>query len=317
MPEPPSQIVSNPVMSAPSASVGGKRNSLVLVVVVGASILILAGAVTMLFLHTNSSVAPPTPMSETAVTPATTTPPTPAPVTATTQAATATPAPTTATAPAGTSNPCRTIWTFDQDNGNAAIDATGNGNNATLVGDKATWTKSAKVGSGALNLGGSSYAEAPGAVVNTAQSFTVTAWVNLAAMDKQHNQTFVSMDGNEISGFYLMLFHSGSRFVFNRSDGDDKSATRTMAMASFAAALNTWYHLAGVYDADAKTISLYVNGNLEQTVPYAGAWQATGKTAIGRGFYGHANVDFVDGTIDDVRLYSSALTADEIKKVAE
>lgn len=208
------------------------------------------------------------------------------------------------------------IWTFDQDSGSTVTDATGNGNNATLVGDKAAWTKSAKVGTGALSLGGASYAEAPGAVIDTTRSFTVTAWVNIAAMDKQHNQTFVSTDGNEISGFYLMLYHSGSRFVFNRADSDDKSATRTMAGASFAAVPNTWYHLAGVYDADAKTLSLYVNGNLEQTVPYDKAWQATGKTAIGRGFYGHANVDFVNGTIDDVRLYSSVLTAAQIAALA-
>lgn len=185
------------------------------------------------------------------------------------------------------------------------------------MGDKATWSKAAKVGSGALSLSSSSYAEVPGAVINTARSFTVSAWVNIAAMDKQHNQTVVSIDGNEISGFFLMLYHSGPRFVFNRSDSDDKTATRTMAAASSIAVPNKWYHLAGVYDADAKTLSLYVNGNLEQTVPYDKGWQAAGKTAIGRGFYGHANVDFVNGTIDDVRLYSSALTADEIKKIAE
>lgn len=215
-----------------------------------------------------------------------------------------------------TQDPCRAIWTFDEDNGATAPDVTGNGNSAILVGDKAVWTGAAKVGAGALSLSGSSYAEAAGPVVDTAQSFSVTAWVNVSAFDSQHNQTVVSIDGTEISGFYLMLYHQGPRFVFNRSDGDDKKATRTMATANSNAVPNTWYHLAGVFDAEAKTLSLYVNGNLEQSVPFTGAWQAMGKTAIGRGFYGHANCDFLNGTVDDVRLYSTALTGDQIQALA-
>ncbi len=70
--------------------------------------------------------------------------------------------------------------------------------------------------------------------------------------------------------------------------------------------MGIWYHLVGVYDASTQTISLSVDGVLQQTTTYTGAWQGSGHTAIGRGKYG-GNGDFVDGLIDEVHLYTVAL----------
>jgi alpha-N-arabinofuranosidase len=171
-----------------------------------------------------------------------------------------------------------------------------------------------------LQLGNSSYAEVPNAVVDTTKSFTVAAWVNLSVLDNnQPCQTVVSIDGNNVSGFYLQFSHlGGHRFVFNRLERDVAEGTTKTVMAGtgFTPAPNKWYHLAGVYDADAKTLALYADGVLQQTVPYRSAWKATGKTAIGRGLWQKANVDFVSGSIDDVRIYGTALTAEQIRTLA-
>jgi hypothetical protein len=186
------------------------------------------------------------------------------------------------------------------------------------MGDNATWIKSAENGHGALSLDGSSYAEAPGDVIDTSKSFTATAWLNIAAIDQHRNQTVLSVDGDQMSGFYLMLtaMKSPYRFSFTRYFSDHTSQVRAMADGTFVPSTNRWYHLAGVYDADNNSISLYVDGKLQSTVPYDKPWIASGKTIIGRGFYGGKNVDFVDGKIRDVRLYSSALTEDQIKALA-
>jgi len=208
------------------------------------------------------------------------------------------------------------LWTFDQDGGITAIDSSGNGFNATLVGPHATWTKDARIGGGALNLSDSSYAEAAGPVIDTSHSFTVAAWVKLSAIDKINCQTVVGIDGTNVSGFFLQLNHdAGDRFAFNRLDKDQHVAP-TMAKARFAPELNTWYFLAGVYDASAGMISLYVDGKLQESVPFTSSWRATGKTSIGRGFYRNGNVDFLNGTVDDVRFYAFALTAKQIQILA-
>jgi hypothetical protein len=215
---------------------------------------------------------------------------------------------------------CRALWTFDQDGGFTAIDSSGNGNNATLVGPHANWTKDAKVGGGALHLSDSSYAETAGPVVDTSRSFTVAVWVKLSAIDKTRCQTILGIDGTKVSAFFLQLNReAGDLFVFHRRETDDDNypLPRSLwARSKFVPVENKWYHLTGVYDVDAKTISLYVNGQPQESVPFNSPWQGTGKTSIGRGRFAGANSDYLDGTVDDVRFYASALTANQIQILA-
>src|SRR5204862_4826534 len=78
-------------------------------------------------------------------------------------------------------------------------------------------------------------------------------------------------------------------------------------------ALNTWYHVAGVYNAAARTLDIYVNGVLDNgilsgTVP-ASQSNSTVNVNIGRrstGFY-------FSGVIDEVRVYNRALSQAEIQ----
>lgn len=287
-------------------------------VLVGAVVLVLAAAAG-LWAMKNAGAKPESPVATVAPTIATT--PTPTPATAD-QAASTLPTPAvvqSGTAAAERHDECRALWTFDEGSGVTARDGTGHGYDATLVGDHATWTKTAKVGAGALRLSGACYAETAGPVVDTSRSFTVAAWVNLNALDKHGCETMVAMDGTKVSAFYLQFNHvAGDRFVFNRraSDDDDLQAKAIWAKTAFSPMRNTWYHLAGVYDAEAQTISLYVDGKLQESVPFTSPWRATGKTSIGRGFFAQANTDFVNGTIDDVRFYASALTAGQIEILA-
>jgi hypothetical protein len=223
------------------------------------------------------------------------------------------------TAPSERKDACCALWTFDRVNGVMALDESGHGNNLALVGDNAFWTQEAKVGAGALKLSGSSYAETAGPVIDTSRSFTVAAWVNFSVIERKGCQTVLAIDGTKVSAFYLQLNHlAGDRFVFSRRerDADELHLTPIWAKSDSAVVRNTWYHVAGVYDAAAQTISLYVNGRLQESTPFTKAWQAAGKTSVGRGFYSQANTDFVKGTIDDVRIYASALTPDQIQALA-
>ncbi len=197
-------------------------------------------------------------------------------------------------------------WTFDEGTGLTAADSTGNSYNATLQ-SAATWA-SGKVGTGALSLTGTSnsYADIPHTAINTATSFSVAAWVQVNTLTGP--QTFISLDGIHVSAFNLKLRDSNGKFAFTRTGSDSTSSPTILASASNAATTGTWYHLVGVYDADAQTISLYVNGQLQQTTAYANDWQGTGHTAIGRAKRGmNTFVEFTNGLIDDVHLYNVAL----------
>jgi len=206
-------------------------------------------------------------------------------------------------------------WTFNDGSGTTASDSSGNNNPGTLYGG-ATWTSSSRVGSHAINFDGSNNAvvDVPNPVVDTSQSYAVAAWVKMNSTT--NFQTFASIDGNNVSGFFLQYCAACGRFAFSALASDNSSATPTRAVSNAAPTIGTWYHLVGVYDAGAKSISLYVNGVLQQTVSYTTAWRAPFHTVIGRGKFNGTGTDFVNGAIDDVWMFNRVLSQQEIYALA-
>ena len=203
-------------------------------------------------------------------------------------------------------------WTFDAGTGTTAADSSGGGHTATLQG-AATWG-AGRIGPSALSLSGASgtAADVSVPVVDTTQSYTAAAWVLLNDTSTWH--TVLSIDGTSASGFYLQYCRTCGTFALTVQNADSTTATVTRAVATIGRpAVATWYHLAGVYDATAHTVALYVNGQLQQTVAFTGAWRAAGHTGIGRGRWNGASVDWFAGRIDDARVYSGALTAAEVR----
>ena len=72
--------------------------------------------------------------------------------------------------------------------------------------------------------------------------------------------------------------------------------------------LNTWYHLAGVYDG--STIYLYVNGVLKNSATVTSVLVNTGRT-ISIGSDAGAQ-KFFQGLIDEVSMWNTALTAQQV-----
>src|SRR5262249_37772728 len=70
-------------------------------------------------------------------------------------------------------------------------------------------------------------------------------------------------------------------------------------------------------DATAGTLTLYVDGQSVGSTAYTSGWTANGNTLIGHGFYNGGQVDFVNGSIDDVGMVSSALSADQVAALDE
>lgn len=203
-------------------------------------------------------------------------------------------------------------WTFDEGSGTTASDSSGNNFTGTLQGN-ATWG-AGQIGTSSVSLDGSSGTDVdmPEAVVNTTQSYSVATWVRLNNTSAVH--TAVSLDGTQMSAFYLQL--AGGDFCFCAFSADTTSPTLFRAATTTTPNVGQWYHLAGIYDATAKTIALYVNGALVQTTAYPSAWLASGHTVIGRGKYQGNAVDFWPGQIDDTHIYNIALTASQVQTLA-
>lgn len=201
-------------------------------------------------------------------------------------------------------------WGFDDGTGVIAADSSGQ-NRPAILGGGVSWVDG-NVGGGAISLNGSASAVATvdRPVVNTAGDFTVSAWVNLASLGGF--QTVVSIAGNTVAGFFLQLRADTGTFAFTRIVGD-ANIGGTVAGWTQTPSAGTWYHLVGVNDASAGTISLYVDGIPAATTTYTTGWTANGDTLIGHGFYNGGQVDYVNGLIDEVSIYNFALDADQVQ----
>ena len=155
------------------------------------------------------------------------------------------------------------------------------------------------------------------ALIDTRRSFSVACWVKLDEVTGL--QTFVSQDGEKISGFYLQK-DGEDKFSFTRHSEDSDNAANPGARAviggykvvsRLVARRGPWYHLAGVWDADVNTMKLYVNGSLEDTLTIpntARGWSAEGHTYVGTGLWKSERTDFANASIDNVRLYQRTLS---------
>ena len=76
--------------------------------------------------------------------------------------------------------------------------------------------------------------------------------------------------------------------------------------------LGKWYHVVATYDGTNQKI--YVNGVLENTRGSAGYRAPSITTKIARRGQG---TNFINGTLDDVRIYNRALSAAEVQSAVQ
>jgi len=156
----------------------------------------------------------------------------------------------------------------------------------------------------ALNGG---FLDAGKPVLNTASDYSAAAWVKLDKADGAF-QTVISQDGPSNSDFFLQYSGADQRFAM--------SFAGVRALAPVKPEVGRWYHLVGVRDTVKGELRLYVDGVLAGTASACMPQAApTGNTVIGRGKYGGNQVDYLDGTVDQVHLYDRALSAGEISQL--
>ncbi|HPC94424.1 MAG TPA: hypothetical protein PLU87_05745 [Sedimentisphaerales bacterium] len=190
-------------------------------------------------------------------------------------------------------------WPFEEGQGSLALDASGHGNHATLVGDP-QWASG--YDGLALDFDGQGDYLDTGKVpsqlgVAGDAPRTVALWVYTR-----------SFDGG---GLYEMG-GDGMRESFSLRtqdiDGGWQARYGGIDANFYAESLNEWVHLAHVFDGSRAEI--YVD-------PYWRTWDKITLSTTDAGTFriGLGDDAFFDGMIDDVRLYNRAMTSDEIERI--
>lgn len=201
------------------------------------------------------------------------------------------------------------VWHFD---GNGNDSTTTAAPHALSTGAGASYDGPGRGGPASLKLDGATgYAQSSGPVVDTTKSFSLSAWVRLS--DVTRSQTIVSQQATTLSGFALHYSATSKRFTFSRYQSDVAAPTASRSTSLAAPAAGVWTHLTGVYDAVGQTVQLYVNGRPQGTpVAFTTPWAATGPLQVGRFHNSTGYVEYLNGLVDEVHVWSRVLADAEV-----
>ena len=198
-------------------------------------------------------------------------------------------------------------WSFDEGKGNIVEDVSGSGNNGTIHG--ATWITEGKFGSALSFDGKDDYIDCgndPSLSMKT-NNFTVEAWVKPASFPK-----YASILGS--SEYRAMSFGINADGAL----GLAKIGIMASPSSTGKIPLNTWSHIAAVFDShsSAKNLKFYINGVYDSTVSFDydffDKWNP--RCYIGRGGPLPKPYHQFHGLIDEVKIYNRILSAAEIKE---
>jgi len=199
-------------------------------------------------------------------------------------------------------------WTLTQASGTTVADTSGTGNLANASG--VTWSGSAAVLSGTAGQ----RLVTRGPVVDTTGSFTVSAWVKMAAKTG-NDEDVASQDAGSVAGFYLKYNSASGTWQFTRPEQDQNNPSGwATADSGSSAQTGALTFLTGVFNVNTGAVQLYVNGtdnggDATDSSPIA----SHGPVEIGAAKWnGQSSGGTFDGSLANVEVYPSALSAAEV-----
>jgi hypothetical protein len=189
-------------------------------------------------------------------------------------------------------------WKFDEGSGSVAKDSSGHGNDGTINGN-AQWVEGWR--GSALNFDGTDdYVGTGKSLLNNAVDYTMCGWV------KSRNSTASRIGLFGQNDLIEMGFNNGNAEIWGATGGT------TSTPWAFNNATE-WHHIA-VVDSG-SSVMIYIDGVLANTGGGGTHGTSTYFFNIGGGGIWDATGNWFNGQIDDVRLYSRALKAAEVKSL--
>lgn len=201
-------------------------------------------------------------------------------------------------------------YAMNEGTGTILTDVSGNGNHGVIYG--ATWINNGRYGKGLAFDGKTSYVNlGNSAALRLSSSMTISAWVWIVGKSSTDNQIVAKADST--GGWQLKVTQDTGVRTFGVAVSPNSSSS-TLRYSQARPTSNKWFHVAGVYDATARTMSIYVNGaltngTLRGVVPPSQWYNLNQPVTIGRKTGG----SYFNGVIDETRIYNRALTAAEVQ----
>jgi hypothetical protein len=200
-------------------------------------------------------------------------------------------------------------WKLDDGSGSTAADSSDSGLAGALAGDP-TWVDG--IVGGALKLDGDGDYVNMGTdpKFNVTSQITVAAWIKIGAFDRQWQAIVTKGDSSwrlqrnsdtntlEFAGTGLVVPNNRWGGIYGKANVND----------------GQWHHAVGTYNG--SQLCLYVDGSLDVSAEVKGSVKINDHPVL-IGENAEKPQRFWNGLIDDVRVYSYGLSADEVKAMSE
>ncbi|MEZ5325686.1 MAG: LamG-like jellyroll fold domain-containing protein [Verrucomicrobiales bacterium] len=142
-------------------------------------------------------------------------------------------------------------------------------------------------------------------------ALTLSAWVRLTELPSEQAEGFGGIydSSSDAYVFYLDKGNAELRFKVTATGAERPGIPESELV------LNQWIHIAGVYDGSASEARIYLNGVLMDTHGGPTGIVRAGQVA-GIGRNGTDEASFFNGAIDDLAIWSRALTPEEVASLA-
>ncbi len=146
------------------------------------------------------------------------------------------------------------------------------------------------------------------ASLNITSSFSATAWIKPTVGSDSGIISKDGISGNR--GRYLLLMADGTLRSLISSNGTLITYFATTKIVNSS----VWQHVATVYDASAQTLKVYING-VDESGTLTGTIPASINVCTISNRIGSRSTSYLNGSIDEVRIYNRALSQLEIKRL--
>jgi len=148
-----------------------------------------------------------------------------------------------------------------------------------------------------------------GSVNLSGSTLTLECWINADNFDNP-GEGCISLIGTEESGSSAFMRLGDGGTNMNKVQFVLEISGQKKLWASTGLSANTWYHVAGVYDA-ASGMKIYINGVLDASNTQSGSVTSNHTFLMGSNTNGNRAFD---GEIDEARAWNIAQTATEIRE---
>ncbi|WP_158645614.1 LamG-like jellyroll fold domain-containing protein [Stackebrandtia albiflava] len=195
------------------------------------------------------------------------------------------------------------------------VDSSGSGNDLAVPAGVGFGPDQRLVADSAAVLGGDQCLSTVGPAVDTADSFSVSAWADPADSGTER-MSLVSQIGEHRAAFRIQRYEDGYWHA-TVATADSVEDPEWRAIRSDEPATGEWQHLALTFAASTGTLNLYVDGRWNGSLVVDGMpWQSEGPFLVGCQRTSHAgDRDHFTGSVSDVRAWDGMLSAEEVARV--